>query len=116
MKKRKDKVYLTSLTDDLPFHQIVFAPNKSIAIKKYKKYHPEFESIPIRVRELTPFERWLFKDELKEVKLSSKPVLISEYCCLEIPPNDWEEIPGKARVLNFYLEKKGIMSESEGEE
>ena len=106
MKKRRNKFYLIGLPGNCPA-EIVPAPSESIAIKKYRKYSRDYESIPLKVRELTPFEIWLFRDELKEVRLSSEPVIIPEYDCFEIPPDYREEISGKSRVLDFYLEERG---------
>ena len=121
---RRDKAYLVGpIWDDFP-DEVVFAPSKSIAIeryrKSYQKYYPsnpeKLKAISFKIaRELTPYERWLFKDKLKEARLSSKPVQIPEYGYLEVSPEDWAGIPERAKVLDFYLKKKGITSENESE-
>jgi len=110
MTRKKNKFYLVGLPgDDFP-DEVVFAPSKSIAIERYKKYHPEYYHFNPEIfkvaKEITPYERWLFRSELRKARYSFKPVLIPEFVYLNMPQY-WEVPWGKARVLGFYLSERG---------
>jgi len=75
-----DKAYLIIGLTNKYEEEIVLASNKSSAIRKWWEEYYRWNSsgnLPnIKARGLTPFERWLFKDELKEVRLSNEPIQI----------------------------------------
>ena len=95
----EDKAYLIIGLTNRYEEEIVPASNKSSAIRKWWEEYYRWNSngnLPnIKARELTPFEKWLFKDEIKKAKLLNGPIYFLR------------ELDGKSRVLDFYLEERG---------